>query len=338
MNLDSDENFQKQLEDLTNFLDSYWIYVIGIGIGILTAIRSYMGGSECPSKERIDGKIVIITGASSAIGKETALELGKRGGHIILAVRDIKSGNEVAKKINSFSNGHAEVKYIDLSSLKSVQEFVENLETERVDILINNAGIAFHPFEKTEEGFEMHFVTNYLGHFLLTQLLLKKLQKSEQGRIINVSAQAHSISTIEFDDLNQETKFTSRGAFAQSKLFLILMSRHMSSLLKDKTNITINSLDPGLVRGTKHARRSLINSTFFLKTILQPLMWLLLKNPMQGAQTSIFLSVSSELSNQTGKYFSDCQLKEPAENARNDFLAKELYEKSLKLVKNYINT
>ncbi|XP_043485252.1 retinol dehydrogenase 13-like [Leptopilina heterotoma] len=336
--MNQDETFEKQLEDLTSFLDSYWIYVIGIGIGIITAIRSYMGGSECPSKERIDGKIVIITGASSGIGKETALELGKRGGHIILAVRDIESGNKVAEKIRSFPNGQAEVKYIDLSSLKSVQEFVKNLETDRVDILINNAGIAFHPFEKSEEGFEMHFVTNYLSHFLLTKLLLEKLQKSDQGRVINVSAQTHSTPSIELNDLNREKNFTSREAYAQSKLALILMSRHMSSLLKDETNITINSLDPGFVRGTRHMRRSLIDSTYILKAIIQPLVWLLLKNPIQGAQTSIFLSVSSDLSDQTGKYFSDCQLKEPGENAKNDKQAKGLYEKSLKLVENYTHT
>ncbi|XP_033217572.1 retinol dehydrogenase 13-like isoform X2 [Belonocnema kinseyi] len=330
------QNVEKIFEDFRPYLDSYWVYVVGIILGILTAIRSYMGGSECPSNQRIDGKIVLITGASSGIGKETAIELGRRGGRIILAVKNTVSGNKVAEKIRSISNGKAEVKCVDLSSLKSVQNLVKNL-VDRIDILINNAGIAFHPFEKTEEGFEMHFATNYLGHFLLTQLLLPKLKKSDQGRIINLSARAHMLSSINLDDLNQEQKFTARGAFAQSKLALVLMTIYMSSLLKDNTKITINAVDPGLVRGTGNTRRSPISSTYLMKTIMQPWMWLLLKNPVEGAQTSIYLAVSPDLVNQTGKYFSDCELKTPSENAENDYLSKELYEKSMALIQPYMS-
>ncbi|XP_033217575.1 retinol dehydrogenase 13-like isoform X4 [Belonocnema kinseyi] len=296
------QNVEKIFEDFRPYLDSYWVYVVGIILGILTAIRSYMGGSECPSNQRIDGKIVLITGASSGIGKETAIELGRRGGRIILAVKNTVSGNKVAEKIRSISNGKAEVKCVDLSSLKSVQNLVKNL-----------------------------------GHFLLTQLLLPKLKKSDQGRIINLSARAHMLSSINLDDLNQEQKFTARGAFAQSKLALVLMTIYMSSLLKDNTKITINAVDPGLVRGTGNTRRSPISSTYLMKTIMQPWMWLLLKNPVEGAQTSIYLAVSPDLVNQTGKYFSDCELKTPSENAENDYLSKELYEKSMALIQPYMS-
>ncbi|EZA62003.1 Retinol dehydrogenase [Ooceraea biroi] len=262
----------------------------------------YMGGPMCPNDDRITDKVVIVTGASSGIGKEIALELARRGGRIILAVRDTAAGEEVAQQIRKVSGRGAKVEAVDLSSLKSVQSFVNQLDTERVDILINNAGVVFHPFEKTTEGFEMHFVTNYLGHFLLTHLLLPKLRAAEQGRIINVSSQAHTVSTVHLEDLNLERNFTAREAFGQSKLALILMAKHMSKLLRG-TNVTINAVNPGIVRGTRHMRHSPLNSTFLIKLIMRPWMWLFLKNAVQGAQTAVYAAVTQELNEHSGKYF-----------------------------------
>ncbi|XP_046422910.1 retinol dehydrogenase 13-like isoform X1 [Neodiprion fabricii] len=364
--------FQHVLQEFSPLLDSYWPYVVGIVLGILTMIsglsfRAYMGGPDCPSEERIDGKTVVITGASSGIGRETALELARRGGHIVLAVKDEEAGNNVAEEIRAMPNGKADVRVVDLSSLKSVRAFAEDLELDQLDILINNAGIAFHPYEKTEEGFEMHFVTNYLGnvpyansffqsvdiattldsctllafnsfvsgHFLLTHLLLPKLKAAKQGRIINVSAQAHIASEIHLDDLNLEKNFSPLEAFGQSKLALILMARHMGHVLKD-TNVTVNAVNPGRVRGTRHMRRSPISSTYIIKLSMQPWMWLLLKNPVQGAQTSVYAAVSTQLEKSTGKYFSDCDVKTPSANAMDDNLAEILYSKSLLLVQPFV--
>ncbi|XP_046617473.1 retinol dehydrogenase 13-like isoform X4 [Neodiprion virginianus] len=332
--------FQHVLQEFSPLLDSYWPYVVGIVLGILTMIsglsfRAYMGGPDCPSEERIDGKTVVITGASSGIGRETALELARRGGHVVLAVKDEEAGNNVAEEIRAMPNGKADVRVVDLSSLKSVRAFAEDLELDQLDILINNAGIAFHPYEKTEEGFEMHFVTNYLGHFLLTHLLLPKLKAAKQGRIINVSAQAHIASEIHLDDLNLEKNFSPLEAFGQSKLALILMARHMGHVLKD-TNVTVNAVNPGRVRGTRHMRRSPISSTYIIKLSMQPWMWLLLKNPVQGAQTSVYAAVSTQLEKSTGKYFSDCDVKTPSANAMDDNLAEILYSKSLLLVQPFV--
>ncbi|XP_014486757.1 PREDICTED: retinol dehydrogenase 13-like isoform X2 [Dinoponera quadriceps] len=296
----------------------------------------YMGGSMCPSDDRIDDKVVIVTGASSGIGKEIALELGRRGGRIILAVRDVAAGEKVACQIRDVSGQNAEVKAIDLSSLKNVQSFVDQLGVEKIDILVNNAGIVFHPFEKTTEGFEMHFVTNYLGHFLLTQLLLPKLRAARQSRIINVSSQAHTISIVHLEDLNLERNFTAREAFGQSKLALILMARHMSKLLRD-TDVTINTVNPGIVRGTRHMRYSPLNSTFLIKLIMQPWMWLFLKSAVQGAQTAVYVAVNRELREHSGKYFSDCQVQTPSVSAVDDIMAEELYTKSFILVKPYVH-
>ncbi|XP_063991053.1 retinol dehydrogenase 13-like isoform X2 [Diachasmimorpha longicaudata] len=328
------QEFHKVMEEFGPLMDSWWPYVIGLILGVITAVRNYMAGQKCPTEERIDGKTVVITGASSGMGTEIAIELARRGGHIILAVRDEKLGEAVAEKIRMISDAKADVRKIDLSSLKSVREFAEKLEINEVDILINNAGIVFHPYEKTDEGYELHFVTNYLGHFLLTQLLLPKIKAAEQGRIINISAQAHSTSQIHFDDLNLEEKFSAGEAFGQSKLAMIMMARHMSQLLKG-TNVTINAVNPGLVRGTRHMRSSPINQARLLKLIMQPWMWLLMKSPAEGSQTAVYAAVSNSLGEKSGKYLSECEITNPSAYALDDTIAEKLYKKSMELIKRW---
>ncbi|XP_015113506.1 retinol dehydrogenase 13 [Diachasma alloeum] len=329
------KEFHKVMEEFGPMMDSWWPYIIGLILGVITALRNYMAGQKCPSEERIDGKTVVITGASSGIGKEIAIELARRGGHIILAVRDENLGRAVAEKIRVIPNANVDVRKIDLSSLKSVREFAEKLEVNEVDILINNAGIVFHPYKKTDEGFELHFVTNYLGHFLLTQLLLPKLKAAKQGRIINISAQAHIASKIHLDDFNLEEKFSAGEAFGQSKLAMIMMARHMSQLLKG-TNVTVNAVNPGLVRGTRHMRSSPINQAHLLKLIMQPWMWLLMKSPVEGSQTTVYAAVSNSLSEKSGKYLSDCEITNPSADALEDDIAEKLYKKSIELIKPFI--
>lgn len=257
--------------------DSWWPYIIAFIVGLVVCIKSYMSGRPCPSMRRIDGKKIIVTGASSGIGYETALELARRGGAIILACRDIEAGDKAVAQIKQEVNdAEVQVKHLDLSSLKSILQFIKNLDTETIDILINNAGLAFHPFEKTEDGFEMHLVSNYLGHFLLTHLLLPKLKTSDEGRIINVSAQAHFASDIKLDDLNLEEQYTPREAFGQSKLALVLMTHHMAKLLQG-TSVGIYALHPGLVRGTKHMRHSIFKNSFMVQVAMLPWIWLFMK-------------------------------------------------------------
>ncbi|XP_011305182.1 retinol dehydrogenase 13 [Fopius arisanus] len=329
------KEFHKVMEEFSPLMDSWWPYLIGLFLGVITALRNYMAGQKCPSEERIDGKTVVITGASSGMGKEIAIELAKRGGRIILAVRDEKSGKAIAEKIRVIPDAKVDVRKIDLSSLQSIRNFVEKFEVDEVDILINNAGIVFHPQKKTDEGFELHFVTNYLGHFLLTQLLLPKLKASQQGRIINISAESHTTSEIHLDDLNLEEKFSAGEAFGQSKLAMIMMARHMSQLLKD-THVTINAVNPGLVRGTRHMRSSPINQARLLKLIMLPWMWLLMKSPVEGAQTTIYAAVSNSLSEKSGKYLSDCELSNPSELALDEATAEKLFNKSMELVKPFM--
>ncbi|CAK9816670.1 Retinol dehydrogenase 12 [Anthophora quadrimaculata] len=158
----------------------------------------------CRSNARLVGKTVVITGANCGIGKETARDLYRRGAKVILACRDINKAEEAVNDIKEHSSrstqdsedeaGQLEIYQLNLSSLTSIKKCAQRLLTNEstINILINNAGVFLHPFEKTEDGFETHFQVNYLGHFLLTLLLLPKIQKSApDSKIINVSSVAH---------------------------------------------------------------------------------------------------------------------------------------------------
>lgn len=126
-----------------------------------------MGGNECPSKERVDGKTVVVTGAGGGMGLETAFELAKRGADVVLACRDLVEGEKVCAKIRATApNVKVDAMELDLTSMKSVRSFAERLPCDRVDVLVNNAGVVFCPYEKTEDGFEKHLASNYLGTFV----------------------------------------------------------------------------------------------------------------------------------------------------------------------------
>lgn len=175
-----------------------------------------------------------------------------------------------------------------------------------MDILINNAGVTFHPFKRTLDEFETHLQVNYLGHFLLTHLLLPMLNKSKQGRVINVSAHAYSSGKMSIDDplgiTNLAPVFHPRDAFAHSKLAINLWTRKLAKTLSS-TSITVNCLTPGLVRGTKHMRQSPIMRAFSTKMLMWPCMFVFMKKPYQGAQTAIYLATDEKIKATSGEYF-----------------------------------
>lgn len=156
--------------------------------------RIYFSGAVCKSTKRLDGKVAIITGGNNGIGFETALDFAKRGARVILACRDTKKAEKAAKRIvDETGNKSVEVEFIDLSDLDTVKDFAQrmNKSLSRLDLLVNNAGVMMCPRWKTKQGFEMQFGTNHLGHFVLTNLLLDLIKRTDQARIINVSSRAH---------------------------------------------------------------------------------------------------------------------------------------------------
>ncbi|XP_073219955.1 short-chain dehydrogenase TIC 32 B, chloroplastic-like isoform X2 [Cicer arietinum] len=213
----------------------------------------------------------LITGATSGIGAETARVLAKRGVRVVVGARDLKKGCEVREKIQKESpNAEIILLEIDLSSLASVQRFCsEFLALELpLNILINNAGVYSQNIEFSEEKIEMTFATNYLGHFLLTKMLLEKMidtanKTGIQGRIINVSSVIHSWvkrTCFCFKDMLNGKSYNGTRAYAQSKLAMILHVKEMARQLKARNaRVTINAVHPGIVRtGIIKAHKGLI--------------------------------------------------------------------------------
>lgn len=196
------------------------------------------------------GKVVIITGANTGIGKETAIDLASRGAKIYLACRDTFRCEEARKDIiERTGTDDLYNRILDLSSLSSVRNFVkEFLEEEtKLDILICNAGIMNVPKSLTTDGFELQFGVNHLGHFLLTNLLLDSLKKATPSRIVVVSSHAYLRGNIKKEDLNSEVSYGGLSAYCQSKLANILFTRHLSKKLEG-TGVTVNALHPGVVK------------------------------------------------------------------------------------------
>ncbi|XP_029335107.1 retinol dehydrogenase 13 [Mus caroli] len=241
------------------------VSVVGTVIGGTVLLKDYVAGGACPSKATIPGKTVIVTGANTGIGKQTALELAKRGGNIILACRDMEKCEVAAKDIRGETlNPRVRAEHLDLASLKSIREFARKIikEEERVDILVNNAAVMRCPHWTTEDGFEMQFGVNYLGHFLLTNLLLDKLKASAPSRIINLSSLAHVAGHIDFDDLNwQMKKYDTKAAYCQSKLAVVLFTKELSHRLQG-SGVTVNALHPGVARTELGRHTGMHNSAF----------------------------------------------------------------------------
>ncbi|MBN9741809.1 oxidoreductase [Amycolatopsis sp. A1MSW2902] len=175
--------------------------------------------------ENQTGRTAVITGANSGLGRATAAALAAKGMRIVLAVRNPRSGREVADQLP----GDAEVRRLDLADLASVRAFAADF-TEPIDLLINNAGIMIPPLSRTADGFESQFGTNHLGHFALTNLLLRQIR----GRVVTVSSNGHRVGSIDFSDLNWERRpYRATAAYGQSKLANLLFAAELQRRLTE---------------------------------------------------------------------------------------------------------
>ncbi|KAL2084593.1 hypothetical protein ACEWY4_020111 [Coilia grayii] len=310
----------------------YGAVVVVIAFGLF-AVRKWIAGGTCRSQARLDGKTVLITGANTGIGKETACDMARRGARVVMACRDLTRAERTADFIRtSTGNGNVVVRYLDLASLYSVREFAKEFiaTEERLDILINNAGVMMCPRWVTEDGFETQLAVNHLGHFLLTNMLMEMLKKSTPSRVVNVSSIAHRGGKIDFDDLFFDKRpYSSLVSYRQSKLANVLFSRELHHRMGG-SGVTSYSLHPGVIR-TELGRH--VESWFpFLRTLLMLPSYMFMKTPWEGAQTSIYCAVTEGLENKSGRYFSDCREKETSPEGRDDVAARRLWEVSARLV------
>ena len=248
-----------------------WLVIgaVGLGIGVsFVFIRRYFAGGVCRSKAMMTGKTVVITGANTGIGKETALDLAKRKAKVILACRDPEKGKKAASDIIKKSgNPNVVFRRLDIASFDSIRTFAIELLSEEpaIDVLINNAGVMQCPYWKTADGNEMQFGVNHLGHFLLTNLLLERLMQAPAARIVVVSSRFYErINSIKFDDINSEKSYDPSEAYAQSKLANILFTRALAKRLEG-TSVIVNCLHPGVVR--TELGRHMMKNVGFLKMV-----------------------------------------------------------------------
>jgi len=272
----------------------------------------------------LQDRVWVVTGASSGIGKATALGLARLGGTVVLACRDATRGQAAQQEIvRDSKNPKVTLMIVDLASQASIVSFAEEFTQDyrRLDALVNNAGLFTRDRMTTPDGLELQFAVNYLGGFLLSHLLLDLLLASTPSRIVNVSSSAHEGATIDFDDLQGERAYKGSKAYSQSKLAQILFTAQYARRLAG-TGVTVNAVHPGVIK-TNLGADAMPKAIGFVRMFF--------KSPAKGAETPIFLVVSPTVANLSGQYFVDRQVKAPSREARDPAVARRLYDVSVKL-------
>jgi len=273
----------------------------------------------------MDGKVCVVTGATSGIGKATAAALAGLGATVVLVGRDRSRTEAAAAEISSVSASPPRAEIADLASLEQVRQLAGRLaELERIDVLVNNAGLVLGERRTTPDGFEHVFALNHLAPFLLTSLLLPKLTASAPARVVTVTSDAHSAARLDLTDPNLEHGWDSWRSYANSKLANILFTRELARRL-DGTGVTANCAHPGVVRtGFGREARPLLRLGV---TIARPFM----ASPERGADTIVYLASSPDVADETGGYYVKRQRREPSAAARDDAAARKLWEISEKM-------
>jgi NAD(P)-dependent dehydrogenase (short-subunit alcohol dehydrogenase family) len=274
----------------------------------------------------MSGKVCVVTGASSGIGKAASLVLAQFGAEIILVCRDKARDEAALAEVRAAATaGAARLEIADLSSLQEVRDLAGRLASlDGLDVLINNAGLVLGDHRITADGFEYTFALNHLAPFLLTNLLREKLAASAPARVITVSSSAHQAARLDLADLQLAGHFNGWRAYSNSKLANILFTTELARRLTG-TGVTANCLHPGTVNtgfgrdGSRVLRLGLDLGRRFLRT------------PGQGADTVVYLASSPDVEGATGGYYVRRKLRAPSRAAQDQATARRLWEISAEL-------
>lgn len=281
----------------------------------------------------MQSKVVIITGGNAGIGKHTAIGLAKEGITVVLFCRNESKGKAAQTEIQQLMpSSNIDLIICDLASLQSVQKAAAKfrMKYNRLDLLINNAGLFLDYLNKTEDGLETQFQVNHLAHFYLTQLLIDLLQSSAPARIVNVSSAAHRGRTMDFEQLPYGAeKYNGLEVYGQTKLANVLFAYELTRRYAQK-GVNAFALHPGVVRtqiGQKHSK-GWVNWGWKLLTSL-PIFTI---SEEKGAATSLYAALAPELEGKGGKYLKDCKVIKSTKQSYNEATAQRLWELSEQLL------
>ncbi|XP_039825109.1 short-chain dehydrogenase TIC 32, chloroplastic-like isoform X2 [Panicum virgatum] len=288
----------------------------------------------------VDGRglVAVITGASSGIGLETARVLAMRGVHVVMAVRNVSAGLAAQEAIAAKIPGaRMDVLELDLSSMASVRRFASEFESLNLplNILINNAGVMTRYCKLSCDGLELHFATNHIGHFLLTNLLLENMKNScrdsgVEGRIVNLTSSGHFMTYPEgicFDKIHDPSGLNDFIAYGQSKLANILHCNELSRILKEEgMNTSANAVHPGVITTNLFRDRTIVS------VLLNSIGKIICRSVEQGAATTCYVAMHPQIKGLSGKYFANCNIGSPSSQASDPELAKKLWQFSLQTV------
>jgi NAD(P)-dependent dehydrogenase (short-subunit alcohol dehydrogenase family) len=273
----------------------------------------------------MSGKVCLVSGATSGIGRMVALQLAQQGAGVIVASRRERKCAQTVKWIVA-KTANSEVDYapVDLADQVDIHRFARSIHERYsgLDVLINNAGGFFFTRRENAAGLEMTYALNHLGYFTTTLMLLDLLERNSPARIINVASTSHRNASIHFDNLQLERRYRPFKAYGQSKLANLLFTYELAKRL-DATRVTVNALHPGFI-GT-----NLTSDNGLLGLLAGPLMRLAGRSPEQGAQTPVYLATATEVEALTGKYFVDCEPVASAPQSYDEEAGRRLWDISL---------
>jgi retinol dehydrogenase-14 len=270
------------------------------------------------------GRTVLITGATAGIGKATALGLARRGAHVAITGRNRERAETAAQEIRAAGDGQVDVFVADLSSQTEVRRLAAEVlqRLGRLHVLINNVGGYWNTRHVTADGLERTFALNHLAPFLLTTLLLERLEQSRPARVVTVSSNAHAMGRIDFDDLQGERSYSGARAYNQSKLANVLFTYELARRLDDAA-VTANALHPGVV-STSFGAEDPSRPQRLLVPFVRPFM----KSPSKGAATSVHVASAVELEHTTGQFFVNGKAKRSSERSYDEAVAAQLWRVS----------